>query len=73
MGGEHGHRGHADEQGEGQAVQGALHPCEATGGGPQLGCEVGRPQPSLTLRVQRSQGLIRGHSHSWLCHSGKVT
>lgn len=26
MGGEHGHRSHADEQGEGQAVQGALHP-----------------------------------------------
>lgn len=27
VGGEHGHRGHTDEQGQGQAVQGALHPC----------------------------------------------
>lgn len=25
--GEHSHRGHTDEQGEGQAIQGALHPC----------------------------------------------
>lgn len=28
MGSEHGHRSHADEQGEDQAVQGALYPCK---------------------------------------------
>ena len=28
MGGEHSHGGHTDEQGQGQAIQGALHPCE---------------------------------------------
>lgn len=27
MGGEHGHRGHTDEQGQDQAIQGTLHPC----------------------------------------------
>lgn len=28
MSGEHGHRSHADEQGEDQAVQGTLYPCK---------------------------------------------
>lgn len=27
MGGEHSHSGHADEQGQGQAIQSTLHPC----------------------------------------------
>lgn len=28
MGGEHGHRGHTDEQGEDQAIKGTLYPCK---------------------------------------------
>lgn len=46
MGGEYGHCSHADEQGEGQAVQGALHPCKVRGEGPQLGCVGGVPTTS---------------------------
>lgn len=46
MGGEHGHRSHTDEQGEGQAVQGTLHPCKVREEGLQLSCAGGAPTTS---------------------------
>lgn len=59
MGGEHGHRGHTDEQGQGQAVQGALHPCKVREEGSQLGLGAQCPRPLLNPTVRRSLALPR--------------
>lgn len=67
MGGEHGHRGHADKQGQGQAVQGALHPWKAKEEGTQLGFMGGVPittPPSPPLHGSGYWGPTDGHRHS---------
>lgn len=59
MGGEHGHGGHADEQGQGQAVQGTLHPWKAREEGPQGGFVGGVPPDPPPLRGSEVTGVAQ--------------
>ena len=63
VGGEHGHRSHADEQGEGQAMQGALHPWEGEERALSWAAPWGTRSP-LALMGQRYWGYADGHRHS---------
>lgn len=69
MGGEHGHGGHADEQGQGQAIQGALHPCKGDARALSGAAVLGAHNPR-TLALQRCGGHAGRHCHSQLCPSG---
>lgn len=58
MGGKHSHCSHADEQGQGQAVQGTLHPWRAREEGPQLGFMGGTYKyPPLPLHGSEVAGI----------------
>lgn len=67
MGGEHGHGGHTDEQGQGQAVQGALHPWKARADGPQLGFVGAAPTGPPPLRGSEVTGVPREDTVTTSC------
>ena len=69
MGGEHGHGSHADEQGEGQAIQGALHPCKGRGGPSDALCRQGTHSPSP--HGSKVAGVTQMGTVTASCHSVK--